>query len=261
MMSLGLRSITLAILLLAVASPAFAKRGVRKSASEELRLRLGAFYGNYMYSSGLNGTPENTALTLMQPGGRAEFEGWLPKSSFGLLLISEGFALEHNNRDPNYSGQPLYFANNSLNLGWRISGNGGAHNSQSDIFVGAAALLYPDVTTFSNRRYDRVWARHSGLRIGFRNRVALTSGFVFEFGGYLIQPYKLIGHSGVLSRTDSRNVGANVNFDIKMREGVSLGIGYYWGLNRMVYQPNGAIKPRIINFNTNSGLVSFLFWL
>lgn len=260
-MRLGIRSVITVILLACLATPAFARRGVRKYASEELRLRLGGYYGNYMYSSALSGLPENTALTLLQPGGRMELEGWLPKSRFGLMFISDLFALDYKNRPDNFQGQPLYFANNSLNVGWRISGHGGAHNSQSAIFVGPAALLYPDVTTFSNLKYDRVWARHSGLRMGFRNRVALASGFIFEFGGYLIQPYKLMGDSGTLTRSETRSVGANVNFDIKMSEGISLGIGYHWGINRMVYQPNGAWKPHVLIFNTNAGLASILFWL
>lgn len=248
-------------MLTTLATPALAKRGVRKSTSEELRLRLGVYYGNYMYSSALTGFPSNTALTLVQPGGRLEFEGWFPKSRLGLAFISDVFALDYKNRPNNFQGQPLYLANNSFNFGWRISGKGGAHNSRSDVFVGAAAMLYPDVTTFSNSRYDRVWARHSGLRVGFRNRVAIASKLVFEFGGYYVHPHKLMGISGNLTRAETRSVGANVSFDVKMIEGVSLGVGYYSSLNRMVYQPNGASRPHVLNCNTNSGLVSLLFWL
>lgn len=255
------RVIIIALALLAAAGNAHAKRGHRKESSEELRLRLGFIYGNEMYSSGIVSASANTAFTLMQPGAKAEIEGWLPRPKLGLMLGVDAIALDYEGRPDNFQGKPMRFALAHGSLAWRISGKGGAHSSESVVSIGPAVAIFPDITTYGTSFYDLLQGRYTGGRIAMRNRIAFSPKLIFEWAGYYVQPFKLLGTSGSLSKTDSRNIGANVLFDYKLEEGISVGLGYYWGLNQMTYAPNGVARDHQIKLQTNTFLASVLFWL
>ena len=246
--------------LLAAVPNASAARAPRQETRVDLRFRVAGIYGNQMYGTGPFGRQPTTTLTLLKHGMRSEFEVWIPDSRFGLIAQGDLYTLAYNGRTNSNGEQPLHFGLGSLNLGWRIWGGAHAHASQAVLSAGLALSLYPHLNTTSSAHYERNWARLAGLRFGLRNRHALFSGVTFEWGGYYIQPQKLMT-SGSLSKTGTRSFGATVLFDIRVHDGISLGLGYTGGLNRLVFTPDGATEARFIDYNSNSALLSLMFWL
>lgn len=253
--------IATAMLLTVGLSDAHARRSKQQGDSRfDLRLRVAGIYGNQMYGTGIYKRQPDTTLTLMSSGMRAELEAWLPGSGLGLMAQGDLYNLAYKDKTNTNAEQSIHYGLGSLNVGWRIWGGAHAHASQTVISAGLAMALYPYINTLSSTHYERQLARLLGVRFGLRNRHAILSFLTFEWAAYYVLPQKLMS-SGELSKSGTRALGGTALFDLRLGQGLSLGIGYTGGLSRLIYKPRGQADARYIDYNSNSGLLSLLFWL
>ncbi|MBI3541919.1 MAG: hypothetical protein HY075_01405 [Deltaproteobacteria bacterium] len=254
--------VALFALLLSLAAPTAQAKGATPS-GDGFRSRLTLFYGwtNYKSQSAL--TNSVTDISGNEIGGRGELEYWLG-NRIGLALDGDHISGDMSPATAeSFRGKPITQDSVAAELALKLIGHGNGENTEVVALAGPGMSFYSDVRSYSNQGfYDLVRVNVFGARVGARARLAFEEHFTLQLEGHWFAPLQLLGQTHTeLDRKHSRNALGTVSLEYRYQSGVGIGLGGYYSLNRVTYQPNPAVPPQEVDFDIAAPFVYLRFGL